>query len=56
MLGNTGILITVSSTLYWKISSNIYCLEKKEVNSSESRGYMGIPGKGLTESQDQKSK
>ena len=32
------------------ISLEIYCLEKREVNSSESREYMVISGKGLTTS------
>ena len=32
------------------ISSNIDCVEKREVTSSESNDYMGIPGKGTTNS------
>ena len=34
--------------IFYFISSNLDCLEKRKVISSESRDYMGIPGKGLT--------
>ena len=32
------------------ISYNIDCMDKREVTSSKPKDYMGIPGKGLTNS------
>ena len=38
------------------IYSKMYCLENRELTSSESRDYMGIPGKGLPTSLDLRNK
>ena len=38
------------------ISSKLDCMYKREVTSSESKYYMGIPGKGLTNSLDLRTK
>ena len=43
-------MVHTAATTY--ISAKLDCLDKREVTSSESRGYMGIPGKGLTTSLD----
>ena len=38
------------------ISSNLHCLDKRKVTSSESKDCMGRPGKGLTISLDIRTK
>ena len=56
MLGNTKGIKNGEQYIILEIASNIDCLDKREVNSSQSKDYIRISGKGLTTSLDLRTK